>query len=348
METTFKKLPSSRISTTTVVTADERKIAEEQALKSLAKRVSIKGFREGMAPPDLVRQRVKPEDVLEETVRALLPKVMAEALKLSNAKPIIRPATNIASLDPLTIILTFVERPAAELKKPEKITVEKKPMPEASSEEVETFIGKLLMQDRTEPPADPATAKEKSDTKLPELTAEFLKSRLGVDRTPEAFRTDVKQMLTGQKRNAEMKRREEELYTKVREATKIDIAPELIDAEVQEMLADLQHRLKEQESTIEKWLETTGKKWEAVVEEMKSIAKDRIILRFGMQLLADFRKAEADPKALEAALAAERAHIKDHGHDTPDSELQPGGNVYEQMRWEKRMQKLVEGMIMDA
>ena len=155
-------------------------------------------------------------------------------------------------------------------------------------------------------------------------------------------------MLTGQRRNAEMKRREEELYKKVREATTIDLAPELIDAEVHEMLADLQHRLKEQDSTVEKWLETTGKKWEQVVEEMKGIAKDRIILRFGMQMLADFKKAEADPALLEKALAAERAHIKDHGHSTPASELEPGGNVYEQIRWEKRMQTLVEGMIMDA
>ena len=192
MDTKIEKLPQSRISTTTVVTADERRIAEEQALKSLAKRVNIKGFREGMAPPDLVRQHVKPEDVTEETVRALLPKIMAEALKMSGAKPIIRPAVSVVSLDPLTISVTFVERPPTELKKPEKIVVEKKPLPEASSEEVETFIGKLLMQDHTEPPADAATAKEASAAKLPELTAEFLKSRLGVERPPEQYRTDVK------------------------------------------------------------------------------------------------------------------------------------------------------------
>jgi FKBP-type peptidyl-prolyl cis-trans isomerase (trigger factor) len=282
MDTTIEKRHSTRIRTTTVMTADERKLGEEQALKTLAKRVNIRGFRAGSAPPDLVRQHVKPKDVMEEAVRALLPKVVAEALKLSGAKPIIRPSVSVTALDPLTITVTFVERPAAELRKPENINVEKKPM------------------------------------------------------------------LTGHQRNAEMKRREEELYGKVREATKIDVAPELIDAEVQEMLSDLQYRLKEQESTVEKWLEATGKKWEQVIEEMKAIAKDRIVLRFGMQLLADCKKAEADPQVLEQAIAAERAHSKDHGRDIPPSELQPGGTVYEQIRWEKRMQKLVEGIIMDA
>ncbi len=426
METKIEKLKESRIRTTTIVHADERKAAEEQALKSLSQRVKIKGFRDGTAPTDLVRQHVKPEQIQEEMVRAVLPSVVADALKVSGAKPIIRPAASIVSMEPLTISLTFVERPEAELKKPDGIKIEKKAVTDASAKEVETFIHKLLIQDRTETPVERAAAKgdlvklqlsakdkagkqvdeltvghygtelgnddllpeleshvlgmKKDDkktveidfpkthdipglqgkrlsieitnkgvaeTKLPELTAEYIKSRLGAERTPDAFRQEVSQMLKSQKLSAEMKRREEELYDKVRTSTKIDIAAELIDAETQEILADLQRRLKSQEMTIEQWLESTGKKWEQVVDEMKGIAKDRIILRFGMQLLADHKKVEPDPAELTQAVDGERANAKEKGQPLVDEDLKEGGNVYEQIRWELKMQKLVRSMIDD-
>ncbi len=424
METKIEKLKESRIQATTIITPEERSLAEQKALKSLATRVKIKGFREGMAPADLVRSHVKPEDVTEETIRMILPDVVSQSLKESGAKPIIRPSANVVSLEPLTISITFVERPIAEIKKPDSIKVEKKVIAETTDKEADAFIHKLLKQDMTEMPVEreakkgdavkvslaakdkagkqideitvghysvhigeeellkeleshvlgmkkgdkknveiefakdhdiPAikgkkvsieiTAKEIAEVKLPELTAAYIKTRLGAERTPEAFKTEVKQMLSSQNKSTEMKRRENELYDKVKAATKIEIAPELIDAEVQEMLADLQQRLKKQEMTIEQWLESTNKKAEEVMTEMKGIAKDRIILRFGMQALADAKKTEADPKRIEESITRERAHAKEHGHSVKEEDLKEGGQVYEQIRWEQKMQQLVGEMI---
>lgn len=424
METTVEKLKESRIKTTTVVSAEAKKKAEDKALKALAGRVRIKGFREGMAPPELVRQHVTQEQIAEETVRMVIPDVMADALKVSSAKPIIRPAASVVSLEPLTISIVFVQRPTAELKKPDSIKVEKKIIPESSAKDIEDFIQKLLMQDRIDTPVDreakkgdsvklslkaldkegkqvdeltvsrygvllgsedllselephilgmkkgdkksvdiefpkdhdiPAIqgkklkidleATEVAEVKLSELTAEYIKTRLGADRTPEAFRKEVGVMLINQKRSQEMKRREEELYELVKAATKIEIAPELIDAEVQEMVLDLQERLKKQESTIEDWLKSTGKDQKAVIEEMKGIAESRIILRFGMQALAEAKKIEVDPTEIHLAMKAEIAHAKEHGHPLSDEDQKEGGSAYERIKWEKTMQKLVEGLI---
>ncbi len=426
METKVEKLKESRIKTITILTADERKQAEDDALKSLARQVRIKGFREGMAPPELVRAQIKPEQLNEEIVRMAIPRVATDALKISSAKPIIRPSATIVSLDPLTISLVFVEKPEAELKKPDSIKVEKKKIEPVSTKDTEDFIHKLLLQDRTETPVDRAAAKgdlvkvalatkDKSgaevkeltvghyglelgsdellpeleshvtgmkkdekksveidfpkthdipalqgkkltveilnkgvaETKLPELTADYIKSRLGADRTPDAFRKEVEQMLTNQKRSEEMKRREEELYQNVRSAVKIGIAPELIDAETQEMLVDLQERLKRQEMTLEQWMESTGKKPQQVIDEMKGVATDRITLRFGMQLLAEHKKIEPDAADMQKAIEGERAHAKDHGHPLEEKDLQPGGNFYEQAKWELTMQKLVASLIED-
>lgn len=424
METKVEKLKESRIKTTTVVPADRRKQAEERALKALSQRVRIKGFREGMAPTHLVREQVKPEQITEQTVREILPEVMKDAFEISKAKPIIRPNASVVSLEPLTISIVFVERPTAELKKPDSIKVEKKIIPESTPKDIEDFIQKLLVQDRIDTPVDreakkgdsvkvamkatdtadkqvdeltvprysillgsedllselephlqgskkgdkktvsidfpkdhgiPAIGGKKlkveleitdvAEVKLPELTAEYIKTRLGADRTPDAFRKEIGEMLVNQKRSQEMKRREEELYEKVKAATKIGIAPELIDAEVQEMVLDLQERLKQQGSSVEDWLKATNKDQKAVLDEMKEIAGSRITLRFGMQALAEVKKITVDPTEIHLAMKGEVDHAKKEGHPLSPEDQKEGGAAYERVKWEKTMQKLVEGLI---
>jgi ABC-type cobalamin/Fe3+-siderophores transport system ATPase subunit len=153
--------------------------------------------------------------------------------------------------------------------------------------------------------------------------------RLGADRSLEQFRADIKDMLTRQRTEAETKRREEELYDKVRSATSVELAPELIDTEVQEMVRDFVGRLKEQGSTFADWLTATNKKEEDVVKEMKEIAQSRIILRFGMQELANALEIEPAEDAMKAQLDSARASAKAEGHPLPEEELKSGGSERE-------------------
>lgn len=425
METTIEKLPQSRIRTSTIITDEEHMNAEKLALALLTEQVEIKGFRMGKAPSDMVKSRVGTEKLLEETVRALLPRVMKEALEKSGAKPILRPAAQVVSAQPLTIAFTFVQRPTVTLRKPNTITVEKKTFTETTDKEAESFIKKILIQDRTETPSQsPAkhgdlvniamsakkkgkqideltighynlvigsedlfpqlephvmgmkkddkktvditfpkdhdipgirgekisidiTTKGVSEVKLPELTQEYLKLRVGRDMTPDNFRIDVKKMLLDRKKSEEMKRREEDLYTKVREATEVDIAPEILDAEVQDMVQDLHHRLEQQKMTMDDWLKATNKNPKSVVDEMKQIASSRIVLRFGMQELAAKLSIEPEATVLDQNLKAAKEHGEKNGRPIPEEELKDGGSVYEQIKFDLKMQALVKKMIDD-
>ncbi len=425
METKIEKLPQSRIRTLTTVTEDERLKAENIAIALLTERVEIKGFRIGKAPPDMVKSRVGTEKLTEETIRALLPKVMKEALEKSGAKPILRPNANVVSTKPLVIALVFVERPTVTLKKPDAISIEKKTYTETTDKEAETFIKKILTQDRKESPVDrqakkgdlvtiAMSAKKKetqideltvgrynlvigsedllpqleehvigtkkdekktvqvtfpknhdipgirgekisidinvlsvSEIQLPELTQEYIKTRLGRDMSPEQFRSDVKKMLLDRKKSEEMKRREEELYEKVKAATQVDVAEELLDAEVQDMVQDLHRRLEEQKLSMDDWLKATGKDAKSVVDEMKKIASSRIVLRFGMQELANHRKIEPDEKRITEQISLIKEQAKNDGHSTRAEDLVPGGTVYEQIKFDLKMQELVRIMLKD-
>jgi FKBP-type peptidyl-prolyl cis-trans isomerase (trigger factor) len=82
-----------------------------------------------------------------------------------------------------------------------------------------------------------------------------------------------------------------------------------------------------------------------VVKEMKEIAQSRIILRFGMQELANALEIEPAEDAMKAQLDSARASAKAEGHALPEEELKSGGGVYEQVRWEQRMQGILKKMI---
>jgi hypothetical protein len=44
-------------------------------------------------------------------------------------------------------------------------------------------------------------------------------------------------------------------------------------------------------------------------------------------------------------MQSEIAHAKEHGHPLSDADQKEGGPAYERIKWEKTMEKLVEGMI---
>jgi trigger factor len=418
MDITVEKLKDAKIRTVTVMTEDERTAAEKEALNQLANHIEIKGFRAGKAPHDKVRERIGAENLIEETVRVLLPKVLKAALEKSEAKPILRPSANILKKDPLTIEIVFINRPAVSIKKPEKITVEKKKPADVTTKDVDGFISKVLEQDRTETPVDreaqkgdvvhfaikttkkgtqvdaltiPAydmvlgaeetlpeleehligmkkgdsktaqitfpkdhdieairgeklqvemTLKSVATVKVPELTQEYIKERLKTDKTPEALRTDIETMLASRRMEEEMRRREEELYEKIRAATSVEIAPELIETEVQDMVRDLHERLEKQGTSVQDWLQMTGKTEKSVADEMRDIAKSRTILRFGMQELADALKIEPEADVLSAALVSAQAHAKTSGSRAKPEDFLLGGTVYENLHYELRMRAL--------
>lgn len=176
------------------------------------------------------------------------------------------------------------------------------------------------------------TLQKVSEVQLPEITSEFLKSRFGTDKSPEAFRKDIEEMIARQRTQRERHRREEAFFDAVRDATKVEIAPELLHIEIEELMHNLDHRLKEQQITVDDWLKSTGKEWKDVVKDMEDIATKRLILRFGLEEVLKARDITATDEELQETL--ERL-----SHEQPESSEE---SLRSQASWMKRVQKLLE------
>jgi trigger factor len=142
-----ERLPKSRVVTTLVFAKEDVTAAEDQALQVLGSRTEIKGFRVGHAPSDQIRARVKPEDLLEETVRILVRGQLPTIVEQEKIHPVIPPKIEVVSREPLTLTVTFVEKPTVTLKS-EKLKVTKKDIA-IKEEDVEKVLQSVLGEHRT-------------------------------------------------------------------------------------------------------------------------------------------------------------------------------------------------------
>src|SRR3989344_3391302 len=143
-QNTIRKLPKARVECRAEFSAEESAAAEKRALEALSNSMNLPGFRPGKAPADMVKAKADPEALLEETVRVLLPDVMKAAIEEHKILPIIPPAAAIEKTDPLTMVLTLVERPKVSVKEG-KINVEKKET-KIEEKDIDRMIDSLMTE----------------------------------------------------------------------------------------------------------------------------------------------------------------------------------------------------------
>ena len=161
------KLSPSRAQCTVAFTEAEVATAEEKALRKIGGTMRIEGFRPGKVPAEIVKQKVDPAELSEEIVRSLLPGVFDTVLGEHKIHPIIPPKVDLTVRAPLTLVLTFVEKPDVILKGVDKIRIVKKDVT-IEKKDIDRMIEYLRNQYRTTVPAD-RPAKEGD-----ELTVDFV------------------------------------------------------------------------------------------------------------------------------------------------------------------------------
>lgn len=143
-----KTLPGSRKEFTLTFTPEEAASAEAKALARIAEQVNIPGFRAGKAPIDMVKSKVRREDVLEETIRALLPDAVSKLVSDEKLEPMLAPKVQVTATEPLTLAVVFVERPEVTVKGLDKIAPKKEEV-KVDEKDVNRMIDYLLNQHRT-------------------------------------------------------------------------------------------------------------------------------------------------------------------------------------------------------
>lgn len=139
----IKRLKGGRVECTVTFSEAEVAPAEEKALHELSRDIELPGFRKGNVPMDQAKKKINPEKLFEAIVHHILPPAFEKLIADHDIKPIIHPRVEAISREPLTLKITFIEKPEITLKGINKIKIEKK-TPEVDDKELQKMIDFVL------------------------------------------------------------------------------------------------------------------------------------------------------------------------------------------------------------
>ena len=116
MKVSTEKIPESQVVMTIEVEPERLEEARGKALRKLAPRAKVPGFRPGKAPEPMLRRYLGEERILDEALDALVPVVYREAVEADESiDPIARPRLVVETTEPLVVKATIPVRPTVDL-----------------------------------------------------------------------------------------------------------------------------------------------------------------------------------------------------------------------------------------
>ncbi len=145
IDVSVERQPDSRVQLRVEAPAADLESAIAAALRRLAGRVRLPGFRPGKAPAAMVERAVGWETVRQEAVDILLPDLYSRALDQAGVQPVDEPDVDLQPVErgqPLVFTATVTVRPDVELGDYHALRVEV-PATEVTDEQVEEMIEEL-------------------------------------------------------------------------------------------------------------------------------------------------------------------------------------------------------------
>ena len=147
MKTNIETLTNCKTILTLKSDKEEWKSKIEKAYTKLESKVSLKGFRKGKAPKELLRSKVSQEDVFNEALNAFLSENFTKAIKDNNLHPYMQPTVEVKKIseEEVECSLTIIGEPSVELKSYKGLTIAKDAV-EVTDAEVDHEIKHLQEQ----------------------------------------------------------------------------------------------------------------------------------------------------------------------------------------------------------
>lgn len=142
MEYTIKKLPKSEFEIKVVITKEDLEKHYQKACEDVSKEVTIKGFRPGHIPKEVLERHVGSKHIEEHAKDLAMQRTYAEIVTKENLQVISRPHVKIEKEDPFTYIAVVATLPTVEIKDHKSIKIAKKE-PKVTEKDIEEVLKDL-------------------------------------------------------------------------------------------------------------------------------------------------------------------------------------------------------------
>ena len=335
---TIEKKPGSLVVITGELPYADLEAHRKDAVKHLAEEIEIDGFRKGHVPEQILISRIGEMPLITEMAEHALSEAYPEIVAEHGLDVIGYPQigiTKIAKDNPLGFTITVAVVPDMELPDYLKIAKkinEDKESKEVTDEEVTDQINEILRQkaayERLQAKAQHADhdheghdhdhvheepIEDPKDIPLPPLTDEYVKGlgQPGQFETVEDFKNKIREHLTIQKAQDVDSRHRAKITDTIIDETRLEIPQVMIDAEINQMFAQMESDLERASLKIEDYLNHIKKTKEDLKREWMPSAEKRAKLQLVLNEIAKREKIEADPSLVDAQTDALIAQYKD-------------------------------------
>ncbi|MDD5041246.1 MAG: trigger factor [Candidatus Peribacteraceae bacterium] len=188
------------------------------------------------------------------------------------------------------------------------------------------------------------TVTKVEEVKTPELTDAFAKEHLHVE-SAGAFRKELHSSMVLQEERLDRQRREQSLMEAIQKATAVHLPKELLEEEERGILSDMEEQLKRQGKTLQDWMETTKKKPEELKKELEQRATERLTLRLGIRELLEVKKITVSDDEMHEAVNGLLSPLSAKERAEVEPAYAQGEQAFDQLKWQKRVEKLFETML---
>ena len=188
------------------------------------------------------------------------------------------------------------------------------------------------------------TVQKVEEVTLPELTDALAKEQYGVA-TVHELKQKIEESIRAQEEQFQRFERERTLLDAIREHTQVDLADELIEQEVQDMLQEWQENLARKKTTIAEVLKKEGKTPQQAEEDLKKQAMERWKLRFGLQEIVRQKNITLQDEELQKAFQAYLQKVPQEEQSAVRREWDAKGTLFEEIKWRALVEKTIETLL---
>ena len=142
------------------------------------------------------------------------------------------------------------------------------------------------------------TVKELKVKELPEEDDEFAKDVSEFD-TMEEYRADIRKSLTEKKERAAKAAKEDAVIEKIIEGAQMEIPDAMVNTQVRQLMDEFAQRISSQGLSMEQYVQFTGATPQALLDQMKPQAMQRIQSRLVLEAVAAAENLEASEEELK-------------------------------------------------
>lgn len=268
----------------------------EAAYAEASRELNIPGFRQGKAPPEIVKKYIQQDAVIDRGIQLLMAEIYPSILDSSKLRPVDYPNIEVKKLEkgsPIIFDVKVEVYPEFKLGTYKGLKVIKKAAP-VTEEDVNTTIDHIRK--------DYAAHNNVQESEIV-LDDEFVKkvSRMS---SLEELKGVIKANIEDERKSEADRATRDEVTKKLAEVIQADIPKGMIEREVELMIKDMELSLQRNKMTLNSYLSAVKKDMNKLKDDLKGGAEVRIKAKMALDTIIEKEKLLIEDKDLDAEIEA--------------------------------------------